>query len=171
MQGSLPSTRLGRKIQLVAIGASTGGPQVLLVILRELPGDLGVPVLVVQHIAPRFVTGLAEWLAQGTRLAVKLAEAGEAIRPGTVYLAPDGVQMGVTKEGRIRLSKELADDGFRPSASYLFESVAGAVTIAQDEATSVIFGMPAEAIRQGAAEHVLSPEQIAGVIRSLVSVE
>jgi len=187
-----------RKIRLIAIGASTGGPQVIAEILRDLPDDLGVPILVVQHIAPGFTTGLADWLAQGTRLAVKMAEAGEATRSGTVYLAPNGFQMGIATEGRIRLTKEPAEDGFFPSASYLFQSVAeaygrsaigilltgmgrdgakgllrlreaGGVTIAQDEETSVIFGMPQEAIRQGAVEHVLSPEQIVGAICSLVT--
>lgn len=184
------------KIRLIAIGASTGGVQVIAEILRELSGDLGVPILVVQHIAPGFTMGLADWLGQVTRLKVKVAEAGEATRPGTVYLAPNGFQMGIAMEGRIRLTKELAADGFSPSASYLFQSVAeaygrsavgilltgmgrdgatglqrlreaGGVTIAQDKESSVIFGMPGEAIRLGAAMYVLSPEQIAGTIRSI----
>lgn len=193
-----PLAPSSRKIRLVAIGASTGGPAVVAEILRGLPADLAAPILVVQHIAPGFTTGLAEWLGQGTRLAVKLAELGEPVQPGTVYLAPDSTQMGITKEGRIRLTKEPAEDNFCPSASYLFQSVAeaygrsavgvlltgmgrdgaaglrklreaGGVTIAQDEETSVVFGMPGEAIRLGAAEYVLSPEQIVGLVRSLVT--
>jgi len=185
-----------RKIRLVAIGASTGGPQVVAEILSRLPRDLGVPILIVQHIAPGFTEGLAEWLGQGTRLTVKLAEPGESVRPGTVYLARDGAQMGITKDGRVHLAKEAGEDGFCPSASYLFRSVAeaygrsaagilltgmgrdgatglrklrevGGVTIAQDEESSVIFGMPGEAVRVKAAEHVLSPEQITEMIRSL----
>ena len=195
---SPPPTRLDRKIRLIAIGASTGGPPVLAQILPRLPGDLGVPILIVQHIARGFTEGLAEWLDQGTPLAVKLAEPGEAVRPGTVYLASDGAQMGITKEGRIRLTKDVIEDGFCPSASYLFQSVAetygrsalgilltgmgrdgaaglkrlreaGGVTIAQNEETSVVFGMPGEAIRLGAAEYVFSPEQITRAIRSLVT--
>lgn len=193
-----PPATPDRKVRLIAIGASTGGPAAVADVLAGLPGDLGVPVLVVQHIARGFIGGLAEWLGQGTRLAVKVAEADEAVRPGTVYLAPDGSQMGITRDGRIRLTSEAAEDGFCPSASHLFQSVAGAygrsvigvlltgmgrdgvaglrrlreaggVTIAQDEETSVIFGMPGEAIRLGAAEYVLSPERIGGAIRSLVS--
>ncbi len=192
------STRPDREIRLVAIGASTGGPQAVAAVLRELPGDLAVPILLVQHIAPGFAAGLIEWLDQGTQLAVKLAEPGEGVRPGTVYVAPDGSQMGITRGGRILLAKDSVEDGFCPSASYLFSSVAeaygrcaagilltgmgrdgaggllrlrqmGGLTIAQDEETSVIFGMPGEAVRLGAAEYVLSPEQIAVTVRSVVS--
>ena len=192
-----PNPCMDRKIRLIAIGASAGGPQVLAGIMAELPGDLGVPILVVQHIARGFTAGLAEWLGRGTRLTVKLAEQGETIRPRTVYVAPDDAQMGVTTDCRIHLVSDVAEDGFCPSVSYLFRSVAevyshcaigillsgmgrdgaeglrrlrdaGGLTIAQDEESSIIFGMPREAIRLGAAEHVLSPGQIAELIRSLV---
>jgi len=188
----------GRTIRLIAIGASTGGPQVLAEILAGLPANFGVPILIVQHIAPGFTEGLAQWLGQETRLGVKLAEPREAVQPGTVYLAPNGWQTGVTKDGGIRLTKEVLEDGFCPSASHLFQSVAeaygrsamgvlltgmgrdgasglrrlreaGAVTIAQDKATSVVFGMPGEAVRLGAAEYVLAPAQIAAAIRSLAT--
>jgi two-component system chemotaxis response regulator CheB len=180
----------------VAIGASTGGPQVLEQILARLPENLGVPILVVQHIAPGFTPGLVQWLNERTRLTVKLAEPGESVSAGIVYIAPDGVQMGITKEGRIRLAEESTGYDFCPSVSYLFASVAEAycrsamgiiltgmgqdgaagllrlreargVTIAQDEESSVIFGMPGAAIRLGAAEHVLPPGQIAEMIRTL----
>lgn len=189
--------RPDRTIRVIAIGASTGGPQAVAAILAALPRDLGVPILVVQHIAPGFTAGLAEWLGQGARLAVKLAGPGEQVRPGTVYLAPEGLHLGITRDGRIRLTQKAAEDGFCPSASHLFQSVAeaygrsavgilltgmgrdganglltlrqaGGVTVAQDEESSVIFGMPGEAVRLGAAEYVLSPEQISGMIRSLV---
>ena len=191
------TARPDRKIRLVAVGASTGGPQVVAEILARLPVDLAAPILIVQHIAPGFTEGLVEWLDQATRLSVKLAEPGEAVQPGTVYLPRNGFQMGIGKDQRIHLTNGPTEEGFSPSASYLFRSVAdaygrsalgilltgmgrdgaaglkrlreaGGVTIAQDEESSIIFGMPAEAIRLGAAEHVLSPEQIAGMIRSLV---
>jgi two-component system chemotaxis response regulator CheB len=165
-------------------------------ILEELPADLGVPILLVQHITPGFTEGLIEWLAQGTRLAVKLAETDESVRAGTVYVAPERSQIGITRTGRIRLAQEPAEGGFCPSAGYLFEAVAeaygasaigillsgmgrdgakgllrlrnvGAVTIAQDEETSVVFGMPGEAVRVGAAQFVLPPERIAETVRAL----
>jgi two-component system chemotaxis response regulator CheB len=197
-QGELAVPQPPQKIRLIAIGASTGGPQVIAEILARLPDDLAAPILVVQHIAPGFTQGLADWLGQGTRLAVKLAEVGEAVRNGTVYVAPEGSQMGITRDGRIRLTKDSGGDSFCPSASYSFQSVAeaygrsavgilltgmgrdgaeglrrlreaGAVTIVQDEESSVVFGMPGEAIRLGAAQYVLSPQQIPGAIRSLVT--
>ena len=149
-----------------------------------------------QHIASGFTPGLVEWLSQTTPLLVKVAEPGEPVRPGTVYFAPPDAQMGISTDGRIRLAQEPAEDGFCPSASYLFQSVAqsyggaavgvlltgmgrdgatgllqlraaGGTTMAQDEETSVIFGMPGEAVRLGAVDHVLAPERIAEMIRNL----
>jgi len=192
-----PPPALGRTLRLVAIGASTGGPQILEQILARLPENLGVPILVVQHIAPGFTSGLVKWLNERARLTVKLAEPDELVGVSIVYIAPDGAQMGITKEGRIRLTQESVGYDFCPSISYLFESVAEAycrsamgiiltgmgqdgakgllqlreargVTIAQNEESSVIFGMPGAAIRLGAAEHVLPPGQIAERIRALV---
>ncbi|MBI3024447.1 MAG: chemotaxis-specific protein-glutamate methyltransferase CheB [Candidatus Tectomicrobia bacterium] len=191
-----PAPPSPRKIRLIAIGASTGGPMALSEILGNLPEDLGVPVLVVQHIAAGFAPGLAEWLGKQTPLAVKLAEAEEAARPGVVHLAPDGWQMGVTKDLRIRLARVPSDGSFCPSVDHLLQSVAeshggsaigvlltgmgrdgaqgllrlrqaGGVCIAQDEESSVIFGMPGEAVRLGAAEFVLALEGIARAIRSI----
>jgi two-component system chemotaxis response regulator CheB len=191
-----PPVPHGRRARLVAIGASTGGPQVLAQILADLPRDLACPILVVQHIAPGFVAGLARWLGEETALAVKLAEQHEGALPGIVYLAPDGHQMAVDRHGRIRLSGG-SENGFCPSISYLFRTAAesfgaaavgvllsgmgadgaeglrrmrdaGAITVAQDKDTSVIFGMPGEAVRLGAATHVLPPARVASLIRSLV---
>jgi two-component system, chemotaxis family, protein-glutamate methylesterase/glutaminase len=188
--------RDGRRIRVLAIGASTGGPAALVEVLGDLRGALAVPVLVVQHITPGFAAGLAEWLSKETRLAVKLAENGEPARPGVVYLAPNGVQMAIGADERIRLTRENTVGALHPTVDHLFASVAevygrfamgilltgmgrdgadglsrlrgtGAVTIAQDEATSVVFGMPGEAVRLGAAERVLPPREIGQVIRSL----
>ena len=193
---TLPA-RAGSNIQLIVIGASTGGPTVIVEILGSLPLNFPVPILVVQHIATGFTPGLVKWVGQSTPLHVKLAKSGETAQPGTVYLAPHGAQMGITKDRQIHLTKEPRENHFCPSVSYLFESVAkafgqsamgilltgmgqdgaggllqlskaGGVTIAQDEETSVIFGMPGEAIRLGAAQYVLSPAQIAELLRGLV---
>lgn len=193
-----PLAAADRRVSVVAIGASTGGPAVLAQILAELNPTLAAPLLVVQHITPGFADGLANWLGRETRLTVRLARTDELARPGWVYVAPDGAQMGVGPDGRTRLTACRRDDGLCPSASHLFESVAaaygasamgvvltgmgrdgaaglrrlrlaGGITVAQDEATSVVFGMPGEAVRQGAAEHVLPPEGIARLIRTLAA--
>lgn len=193
----MPPSSVVSAIQLVAIGASTGGPTVIAEILGDLPRNLPVPILVVQHIAPGFTSGLVEWIGRSATLHVKLAESGETARPGTVYVAPHGFQMGITKSMRIHLTQGAEGNSFCPSISYLFQSVAesigpsaagvlltgmgqdgakgllqlrrtGGVTIAQDEDTSVIFGMPGEAVRIGAAQYVLSPGQIAELLRGLV---
>lgn len=185
-------------IQLIAIGASTGGPTVIAEILGDLPGNLAAPILAVQHIAPGFTPGLAEWVGRSTALRVKLAEAGETARPGTVYVAPHGAQMGITRDRQIRLTEGPAENNFCPSVSHLFRSVteafgrsavgilltgmgqdgadgllalkkAGGITIAQDEDSSVVFGMPGEAVRLGAAQFVLSPRQIAELLRGLAT--
>lgn len=192
----LPTARPAQTVQVVAIGASTGGPATLAEILAHLRStDAIPPILVVQHITPGFSAGLVEWLGKETRLAVRVARSGDPLRERTVYVAPDGVQMGIGAGARIALSPPPSRDGFYPTVDHLFESVtashgahamgilltgmgrdgaaglrrlrdAGALTVAQDEATSVIFGMPGEAIRMGAAQHVLSPREIARLIVS-----
>lgn len=186
------------EIQLVAIGASTGGPPVLQTILSGLPENFPVPVLVVQHMAEGFIEGFVEWLGQVSNLPVHIAAHGEYILPGHVYFAPDGSQMKVGSKGRIYLSKDAVKNGLCPSVSSLFGSVAevfgknsmgviltgmgkdgvkelklmkdkGAITIAQDKESSVVFGMPGEAVDIGAALYVLSPEKIAQVLSSLLN--
>ena len=185
-------------IQLVAIGASTGGPPVIQTILKNLPQEYPVPILVVQHIASGFLGGMVDWLRQTTPLSVQLAIHGTTALPGNVYLAPDGFHMGIMPSGRICLSKDSPENGLRPAVSFLFRSVAtvcsaravgvlltgmgrdgadelkllkdkGAVTIAQDAETSIIHGMPGEAIRLGAALYTLPPQQIAAMLVTLVN--
>jgi two-component system chemotaxis response regulator CheB len=167
-------------------------------ILSGLPKDFPAPVLIVQHIATGFTQGFVEWLAQSSSLPVQLPEQGQQVVPGRVYVAPDGFHMTVTTGGRICLNTEGPENGLRPSVSSLFRSVAksyrqsaigvlltgmgkdgalelklmrdqGAVTIAQDEETSVIHGMPGEAIRLGGATYVLSPDKISIMLTSLVA--
>ncbi|MGA2936632.1 MAG: chemotaxis-specific protein-glutamate methyltransferase CheB [Syntrophobacteraceae bacterium] len=181
---------------IIAIGASTGGPPVLQTILSALPKDFPAPVLVVQHISPGFIQGFADSLARYCKLPVRIPFSGESLQPANVYLAPDGVHMGVGAGGRVVLTGGPPENGMRPSISYLFRSVAaafaaksvgvlltgmgrdgaeglksmrekGAITIAQDEASCVVFGMPAEAIQLCAATHVLSPEGIAAALAQI----
>lgn len=182
--------------QVVVIGASTGGPVVIQSILAQLSGTFPLPLLIVQHMAKGFVTGFAEWLAFTSPLPVHVASQGEVVLPGHVYIAPDGFHMLVEQMGRIRLSDAPAENGLRPAVASLFRSAAdsygkgavgvlltgmgsdgaeellqlkreGAVTIAQDRASSVIYGMPGEAVRVGAATHVLEPGKIAALLEQL----
>jgi two-component system chemotaxis response regulator CheB len=182
--------------RIVAIGASTGGPPVLHTILSQLPADFPVPILIVQHMASGFVHGFIEWLAHSSRLPIHVAIQGERIHAGHVYVAADEMQMKVGHDGRIVLTHEPPENGLRPSVSYLFRSVAevygdsavaglltgmgrdgadelkllrdkGAVTFAQDKISSVVHGMPGEAIRLDAATLVLSSENIAAVLSKL----
>jgi two-component system chemotaxis response regulator CheB len=185
------------EIKVVAIGASTGGPVVLRTILSGLPSGFPVPVLIVQHIASGFVGGFVEWLSQSSGVSVEVAAHGQPILPGRAYLAPDGYHMGVEQDGRIALSSGEPENGLRPSVSYLFRSVSeafgqhavgvlltgmgkdgaaelklmrdkGASTIVQDQESSVVHGMPGEAIRLNGATYVLPPEEIASALANLV---
>ncbi len=189
-------------MRLVAIGASTGGPAAIRTILSELPRSFPVPILIVQHIARGFTSGLAHWLDGDTPLHVKLGELGEPASPGVVYIAPDDRHIGcrLDREGAIRilLDNAPAVGAFRPSASYLFQSVAQALgrnalsviltgmgddgiaglrvvrtigghVMAQDEASSVIYGMPREAVRAGVVDSVVPLNSIARKIVELVS--
>ncbi len=192
----LTGTVMTAQPQVVAIGASTGGPVVIQAILAKLSGKFPLPLLIVQHMAKGFVEGFAEWLAFTSPLPVHVASQGEVVLPGHVYIAPDGFHMVVEQKGRIRLSDAPAENGLRPAVAALFRSVAdiygksgvgvlltgmgsdgaegllqlkqeGAVTIAQDKESSVIYGMPGEAVRVGAATHVLEPGKIAALLQQL----
>lgn len=190
------SAASGSVPKIVAMGASTGGPLVLQTILTLLPTDYPLPILIVQHIATGFVQGLADWLRTTTKRPVEEARHDAPVMPGHVYLAPDNYHMGISLEGRIALNNGELENGLRPAVSYLFRSVSrvygaaavgvlltgmgkdgaenllemkgrGAVTIAQDRESSLIHGMPGEAIRLGAARHVLTPEGISDMLMSL----
>jgi len=176
--------------ELVAVGASTGGPQALRAILADLPGDFPAPLAVVQHISRGFLPGLVQWLGSHSRLRLVIAEHGQTMKPGTVYFAPDDRHMLVTRDRLVRLSDEPPVGTLRPAIGHLFRSVAetygsravgvlltgmgregarelklmrdrGAVTIAQDKSTSIVYGMPGEAVKLGAATYVLPLESIA----------
>jgi chemotaxis response regulator CheB len=185
-----PDHRAGgsRAACVVGVCASTGGPQALSVLLGALPPSFPYPVLVVQHIVAGFVDGLARLLDQTSSLPVRLAAHG--MRPvHGVYLAPDDVHLRLGAGGRLALDRRPAVRGHRPSGDALLESMAehlagratgivltgmgrdgatgirairdaGGLTIAQDEATSAIFGMPRAAAENG-AELVLGLDAIA----------
>ena len=183
-------------IRLVAIGASTGGPIALQALLARLAPPLPVPILIVQHIADSFVEGFVDWLASTTGYSVCIAAAGVAVQPGLAYVAPNGRHMQVLANGTIELVDAPREYGVRPAVAVLFRSLAaaygtaavgilltgmgrdgarelksmreaGALTIAQDRESSVVFGMPGEAISLDAANYVLSPDKIAVVLRDL----
>jgi two-component system chemotaxis response regulator CheB len=183
----------GATTRVVGIGASTGGPPVLQTILSGLPRDFAAPVLIVQHIARGFLPGMVEWLNQTTGLHVHIAAHGAVPVPGHAYIAPDDFHLGVTSAGRLSLAREPAESGLRPSVSWLFRSLAanlgahavgvlltgmgkdgalellgmrqhGALTIAQDRESSVVHGMPGEAIALGAAVQILPVDRIAGAL-------
>ncbi len=192
VQTTLPAA----DIRVVAIGASTGGPLVIQTILQGLPPDFPAPVLIAQHIAAGFLQGMVDWLTATSALPLKIAVPGESLRPAQVYFAPDGRHLGVGGDGRVQLAEDDREKGAKPSVAYLFRSVAnafgrnalgilltgmgrdgaaelklmrerGAVTIAQDKESSVIYGMPGAAAEIGAALYILPPEKIVALLQNL----
>jgi two-component system chemotaxis response regulator CheB len=178
---------------LVAIAASLGGPRALAQLLSMLPRGLPAPVCICQHISDGFTHELAQWLAVETGHAVVEAREGEMLEPGTVYVAPSGSHFRVFPPGKVMLDPGPPIQGFRPSCDALLESASrsfgrraigviltgmgrdgasglrsirerGGRTIAQDETTCVVWGMPREAVAIGAAESVLPLEKIASAL-------
>jgi two-component system chemotaxis response regulator CheB len=193
--GGAPVSRDGKS--LVAIGSSTGGPSALQKVLEPLPADLPVPVVVAQHIADGFVPGLVAWLDGQCAVHVKVAERKETMRPGVVYVSPTGGNVEVDSNA-VRVRDPLPGQLYVPSADTLFTSVArahrsaavgviltgmgndgarglkamldaGCATIAQDEVTCVVFGMPKAAIDLHAAQQVLPVELIGEALVGLVT--
>ncbi len=185
-----------RSPEIVAIGASAGGPGTLATLFRGLPPDFCLPILVVQHLAADFMPGLADWLARSGPLPVRLAVNGETPTPGVVLVAPGEYHLRLGADKRIVLDSNRGNFRHHPAVDVLLGSVGecygsrsigvvltgmgddgavglhamrdvGARTIAQDETTSVVFGMPAAAIALGAAEFVLPLEKIASTILKL----
>jgi two-component system chemotaxis response regulator CheB len=190
-----------RSASVLAIGASTGGPGAIVEVLHGLPAAFRQPILLVLHISEPFGIAFAEWLDGQTARRVSYARDGETVASiaGKVAMAPPGRHL-VVREGRLRLTDDPERHSCRPSVDALFESVAreysraatgvlltgmgkdgaagllairraGGLTIAQDEASSVVYGMPREAVLLGAAERVLPLKEIGPALGTLVTVK
>jgi two-component system chemotaxis response regulator CheB len=184
------------EIGMIGVGGSTGAPGVIAEILSGVATKSTAPILIVQHMARGFVEGFAQWLSNTTHFPVTVGAQGTTVQPGHAYLCPDDRHMGVDAGGRIVLSDTAPEEGFRPSANFLFRSIsqsfgrgamgvlltgmgrdgaagllalrqAGGLTVAQDEASCVVYGMPREAVALGAVQHVLPPVEIARVIAGI----
>ncbi|OGV48482.1 MAG: hypothetical protein A2X49_13120 [Lentisphaerae bacterium GWF2_52_8] len=182
------------RYDLVVLGISTGGPNALMRMLPKLPANFPLPVLIVQHMPPLFTEALAASLSKKCQLRVVEAAEGMPVQRGTVYLAPGGHQMALSKAGGnsflIKINDDPPENNCRPAADYLFRSAAenckgpvigvimtgmgcdgvkglqllkkqGAWVIAQNEASSVVFGMPMEAIKAGLVDVIAPLDRIA----------
>lgn len=188
-------TRL-RQVEMIGIAASTGGPAALTMLLQRLPAHFPAPIVVIQHVTAGFTAGLAQWLDLQTPLRVCVARDGDRPVPGTVWVSPDDYHLEVDRLGKLRLHQQPPYKGLRPSANYLFRAMAdtygaqalgiiltgmgddgaeglsrlhrqGGLTIAQDEESSVVYGMPQEAVARRAVDRVLALEQIATLLENL----
>ncbi len=187
----------GEEIRWVAIGASTGGPAAIRELLDEMPADSPVGFMIVQHIASGFELGFADWLNKELPFDVRLAQHGEVLRRGAVRLAPGGSHLRLEAGGVLVLDSETpVRRGHRPSVDEMFLACAeacprevagvlmtgmgsdgvegllalrraGGVTLVQDEASSVVFGMPRVALERGAAETALPPRELARALARL----
>ncbi len=183
----VPTTEANR---LVAIGASAGGPAALAKVLSALPVNFPAAIVIIQHVDAQFATGMAEWLNQQSRLPVRVAQEGERPTVGSVLLAGTNDHLILTSAGRLSYSREPSDYVYRPSVDVFFHSVRqfwsseavgvlltgmgrdgalglkalrdrGCHTVAQDEASSAVYGMPKAAATLNAAVDILALEQIA----------
>ncbi|MFL5320052.1 MAG: chemotaxis-specific protein-glutamate methyltransferase CheB [Myxococcaceae bacterium] len=183
-------------VGIVAIGSSTGGPQIIHKLLSELPGDFPAPIVIVQHINSAFAESLAGWLASSSKLKVKLAREGDALTPGTVLIAPPSHHLVIPTRGRVALRGGDPRDGHMPSASLLLESAAkaygrrcvgviltgmgtdgadgmlaiknaGGKTIAQSEESCVVFGMPGAAIAKKAVDSIIHGDEVSSALMKL----
>ena len=193
--------RPGRRIEIVAIGTSTGGPNALAQVIPLVPKDFPVPIVVVQHMPPIFTRFLAERLANRSEIRVEEGQAGAALEPGKAWIAPGNYHMTVSRmanERRLKLNQDAPEHSCRPAVDVLFRSVAeaygggvlavvmtgmgsdgvlgaqrirasGGEVIVQDEATSVVWGMPRLVQAAGEADGVFPLGELAGEITRRVA--
>ncbi|MGP9764381.1 chemotaxis-specific protein-glutamate methyltransferase CheB [Halomonas sp. AOP13-D3-9] len=169
---------------VVAIACSTGGPQALVRVLRRLPAGFPAPIVIAQHISHGFIDGMAQWLASLCAMSVSVGQEGEQLRPGNIYLSPSERNLCVTPRHRFQLQSSPETFLYHPSCDVLLQSVAevygsdaigiiltgmgrdgvngmraiyqaGGTTFAQDEASSVIYGMNQEAVKAGVIQYEL----------------
>lgn len=187
----------GFRPSIFAVAASTGGPPAFAKLLGSLPRDFPLPILLVQHMGEAFMEGFAQWLDGLVPLKVRLAQHGEAARPGTVHVAPGGQHLLLGPGNSLHLSQGAPVHSQRPSATVMFQSMArvpglraigavltgmgedgalgltelrraGSYVIAEHESTTVVYGMPAAAVRMGAVNESLPLDKIASrVLRIL----
>ena len=191
------TTKLNRNIEAVVIGASTGGPKALYAVITALPSDIGVPVLVVQHMPVGFTKAFADRLNLNSKIKVTEAQDGEIIEKNVVYIAPGGYHMEVGKDKRIKLNTQPTIWGVRPAVDKLFISATmvygskllsviltgmgrdgakgtseikdnGGTTIAEHQSTCVIYGMPKAAFETGKVDEVVPLGNVAKEIIKLV---
>ncbi len=187
-----------KKYKIVTIGVSTGGPKALRTIFKTLPQNFPLPIVCVQHISEGFLNSLINWLNLDSLLKIKIAENGELVSAGTVYFAPEKYHLELDNQGRLIYSDAPPINNHRPAVTHTFNCIAkfygqntiailltgmgrdgvvgmenlyhkGAMTIAQDKASSIIFGMPQEAIKLGVVKKVVPLHQISTVLMDLVS--
>ncbi len=196
MPGPSEVGSFGSSIGVLVIGSSTGGPQVLHKLLSGLPVDFPAPILVVQHINSAFAESLAGWLAASSRLTVRLAKDGDTLLPGQVLVAPPEQHLMVPSRGRVSLRTGEAREGHIPSANILLESAArtygrrtvgllltgmgsdgadgmvaikaaGGRTLAQNEESCVVFGMPGAAVARNAVDQLVHSDALAAALLAL----
>jgi two-component system chemotaxis response regulator CheB len=183
---------------MVVIAASTGGPAAVMRVVAGLPKEFPAAVFLVLHMPPAFTHQFTMQLAEIASIPVKEAESNEAAKPGMIYMCPGSHHLRLSSTGKIALDPGPRIDGYRPCADVAFESIgayarsltvgvvltgmgsdsakgvkavkaAGGYVIAQDEATSTIFGMPAEAIKTGTVNEVLGLDEVSGAIEKRIT--
>jgi two-component system chemotaxis response regulator CheB len=191
-----PFPKIKLPVRIIVIGASTGGPQAFQTFLPQLPADFSIPIICVQHISEGFLDGLVQWLSGMCAMKVEMAREGGVPMPGIIYFPQEGKHLKFDSGGKFVLSSEPSYHGHRPSITETMRSAAeyyggavlsillsgmgsdgaegmqavaraGGITIAQDEKSSIVFGMPKQAIELGAARFVVSLHKIAAILLHL----
>ena len=197
---AIPSQAAPPSLPIVAIGASTGGPNALVEVLNAIPKDLPAGIVIAQHITADFAPGLASWMTDMCQRPVRIARNSDSPQAGEVLIAGTNDHLSVISGGTLRYTAEPADTPYRPSVDVLFGTLAahwkkpgvaalltgmgrdgakgllmlkekGWHTIAQDEKTSVVFGMPAAAAEKGAAKQILPLPEIGAAITNSIRMQ